>query len=323
MLTTIGVLSVAALMAPTFGVYASIVAELGVELTGLVDIGASIGVTLPTLTLALAVVVALAAQLTLMLELDIPGFDLSVSFNAQVAVLLGIALALRLALSVGGVAGIEAYTYRGTDLGGGLTSAGLSEDTVTAYVFGATSSGAILAMGKLFDGVPFAGGLTVLGSLTLSAILKTQWALLTGLYNEFNARASAMAKASASLTFQPATVAAALAIVVKLEAAIRTAIALGIPTFSANLIASVKARIALITSLLAEVTAALSIATDGFDVFVYQGPGSGLGPALSGRLASGWPDGAPPSAAASALVLVATTPQASAAITTLFPPLAA
>ena len=323
MLTTLGVLSVAALMAPTFSVYASIVADLAVELQGLIDISLSIGITLPTLALALQVVVALIAQLTLMVDLGLPSIDLSVSFNAQLSILLGIALALKLALAVGGVAGIEAFTYAGQDLGGDLAAAGLSGANVSAYVFGATSTAATAALATLFDGATFDAGVRSIGEVTLSALLSSQFALLTGLYNEFNARASAMAKATASLSFQPPTVAASLAIVVKLKAAIQACITAGIPTLSANMVASVKARIALIAALSAKVTAALSIATDGFDVFTYQGPGSGLGPALSARLAGGWPDGAPANANASALVLVATTPAASAAISTLFPPLAA
>lgn len=322
MITKSAFLSVAALAVPAFSVYASIIASLGVELTGLLSISLSIGITPPTLAINLQVVLALIVALTAALDIGIPGFDLSVSFNAQVTILLGIALALRLLLAASAVAGLEAFTYGGTNIGGALTGE-LGAANVTAFVFGATSTAAFAALEKLFDGLLFSNGLTDAGALTLSAAMSSQFALLTGLYNEFNARANAMLKATASLSLQPPTVAASLAFVVKMKASLQAAIAIGMPSVSVKLAASVQARITLIASLVAQINAALSIATDGFDVFVYQGAGSGLGPALTAELASGWPDGAPSNSNAQALVLVATTPAASAAVTTLFPPLAA
>lgn len=322
MLRPLGVISVAALLAPTFSIYASIIASLGIELAGLLSISLSIGITPPTLALSLQVALALIVALTAVLDLGIVSFDLSISFSAQFVILLAIAAALRLALSTGGVAGIEALTYRGTNLGGDLTGA-LDSSQVTAFVLGATSTAASAALGTLFDGLSFPAGLQDLGELTLSAMLSAQFDLLGGLYNEFNARANAMAKASISISLQPPTVAAALILVGKLVARLRVAIAIGMPSVSVKLAASLQARIALIGSLVAQINAALSIATDGFDVFSYTGVGAGLGPALATELAGGWPDGAPANADASAVILVATTPAASVAISTLFPPLAA
>jgi hypothetical protein len=322
MLTSLGVIKVAALMAPTFTVYASIILSLGVELAGLLSISLSIGITPPTLALNLQVVVSLIVALTVMLAFNLPSVDLSVSFNAQLVILLGIAAALRVALSVGGVAGIEAIAYGGTSIGPALTSVIPAGET-TAFVFGSTSTAAAAALAQLFDGITFPQGVDVIGEITLSAMLSSQFALLTGLYNEFNARANAMAKATASLTLLPPTVAASIALFVKLEARIRMALSIGMPAVSAKLAASVQVRISLISSLVAKINAALSIATDGFDVYRYEGDGAGLGAALGSALAGGWPDGAPVNANASVLVLNATTPAASAAVTTLFPPLAA
>lgn len=324
MLNEIGVISVLALAAPTFGVYLSIIASLTLEIAALLQLQLNFGINLPTLALNLALVVELLASLQLALEITFP--DINVNFNLQftlmLELLLGIVAALELALSVGGVAGIEALTFygAGSDLGAGLSGSGVfTSDDVTAVVIGATSSAAAAVLGEMFDGLTFEGGINVIGELTLSAMLSGTFELLLDLFGEFSARAKALAKISASISVTPPSVAGSITLLLKIQAAIKAAIAIGMPSVTANLFASLTARISIIEALVAKISASLSWGTDGFDVFTYTGPGDGLGPALTGRLASGWPDGAAPEAPSNVIVLAATTPAASAALTTFFP----
>ena len=234
--------------------------------------------------------------------------------------LLGIVAALQLALSVSAVGGIAVLTYEGpgSDLGEAITSSGSLPGEVTALILGATSTAAAAVLAEIFDGLTFPAGLYVAGELTLSALLSGTFALILDLFNEFEARAKALASISASIGITPPSVAASIALCLKMKASLKASIAIGMPSVTANLLASIKLRISLIADLVAKITAALSWGTDGFDAFKYEGPGTGLGAALTSRLAGGWPDGASASSPSSVVVLAATTPEATAALTTFF-----
>jgi hypothetical protein len=333
-MTTIGVLTLLALAAPTFGVYASVVAQLAAEVIALGQISVDVGVTPPEIGVALAALVALALQLDIAIDVGVPSLNASFSASAAVelALLLGIDATLAAAIAVGG-AGIEVVTYggAGASMGaavGAKIASGWSDgtpanDNVMAVVLGATSSAAFAAMSGFFPGATFATGATVCGSLGLAALCSADFELLTDLLSEFKGRANAAAKAVAGVSFLPPSCAASAQVVATATAKIQAALAIGMPAIKANLLAFISSRIAIISALSAQISAQLALATDGFDVFTYSGPGSGLGPALTSTLAGGWPDGAGPTTPSQALVLAATTPAATVALSTFFPPVAA
>ena len=321
-LTTVGVVSVAALMAPTFAVFASITAELAAEVTALLALEVSLQITLPTLAFALALAIQLDLALQISLGLTLPSLTLGldVKFSLLLALYLGIVAAIKLVLAVGAVGGIEVLTYSGPGSGlGAAVGASPLPGEVNAIVLGATSSAAFAALAWLFNGLPsFAAGLNVIGEVTLAVMCSALFDFLLDLGSECGARASAALKASLSIGFIPPAIAGNIAVVARLNAKLQAALKIGMPSISADFIAKLQLRIDIIAALSAKIGAALSFATDGFDVFSYQGPGSGLGPALTSQLGGGWPDGAAPGAASQVVILAATTPEASTALSALF-----
>ena len=319
-MSVVGVISVLALMAPTFAVFASIVAELAVEVEGLLTIEAELTLVLPTLAIALALDAAIALLIQAAIAVSLPKISLKIAFDAELAILLGICLAIKAVLAFGAVAGLELLTYGGpgSSLGAAVAGSGaFTSAPVTAVVLGATSSAAFAALGWLFPGYGFSG-LTVVVAVTLAVACSGVFSLLASLGDDYGARYSAELKASASLSLVPPTFAGDLTVMGSIAASIWAAIALHMPEVGANLLAALKAKIAVLASLLAKVQAAVSFGTDGFDVLTYQGPGSGLGAALTGSLAGGWPDGASPSAPSQVVILAATTPEATAALKGFF-----
>jgi hypothetical protein len=324
-LTTLGVVAVAALMAPSFAVFASILTDLAIEVTGLLTVEADLSITLPTLAIALVLEAQVALTLAAAVSIGLPKLSLSLAFNAELALLLAIVLAIRAVLALGAVGGLELLTYGGTGSGLGAavsSSGGLTSGNVTAVVLGATSSAAFAAMGWIFPGYGFAG-LTVVGAITLAVACSGVFSFFADLGVEYGGRYAAELNASASIGLTPLTFAGDIQVCVKIAANIRAAIAAHMPEVGANVLAAVQAKLAVLASLAAQLDAAVSFATDGLDVFAYSGPGDGLGPALTSALSSGWPDGAPPSAPSQVVLLVATTPAATAALTAFFPGAAA
>jgi hypothetical protein len=319
-MNVVGVISVLALMAPTFAVFASIVAELAIEVQGLITLEGELSITLPTLLLSLQLEALLALALTLAVTLGLPKLSLTIAFNAELALLLGIVLAIKAVLAFGAVAGLQMLTYGGpgSSLGAAVAGSGVfTSAPVTAVAIGATSSAAFAALDWLFPGYSF-GGLNVVGAVTLAVACSGVFSLLVALGTEYGARYSAELKASASLSFVPPAFAGDVTVVAGIAAKIRAAIALHMPEVGAKLLAALKIKLAALAALLAQINAAVSFGTDGFDVLTYQGPGSGLGGALSSSLASGWPDGASSSAPSQVVILAATTPEATAALRGFF-----
>ena len=321
MLSTIGVLSILALAAPTFGVYASLVVQLGVEIQALLTIAAQLNIQLPTLALSLQVLLDILVELQADLQLTLPSVSFYLSLQAELALLLGIVLALQLSLSVAAVGGIEVLTYGGPGgaLGSAISSTGAFSDApVTAIILGATSSAAMVALAEIFNGVPFGSGTVVLGELTFSAFMASTFSLLINLFGEFNSRYKAMLAASVGISVEPPTVAASVELAAQIKAGVKAGIKFGMPSIGASLIANVQARIALIASLIAQINAALSWGTDGFDVLKYVGAGNGMGAALTSELSGQWPDGVSATQPSNVIILAGTTPAASAALTSFF-----
>jgi hypothetical protein len=332
-LTTVGVLPLLTLAAPTFGIYASLSAQLTAEVAALLELDATLSIDFPEILVVIDEAVEMVIALDLAADIGVPSLNVSfaASLSLSLALLLALVATLEAAVAVGG-AGIAAVSYsgQGATCGGALEAViadGWSDGTpptqdVFAVILGATGD-ASNSFGTFFDGVLFSGGAVPLGTIGLEGLATSDFALLVDLLGEMKARASASVSAQASVQFLPPSCAASATFVAKALANLRAAAAIGMPKIGASVLATISARIRLIGSLVAQITAALSLATDGFDVFVYQGPGSGLGPALTSRLSGGWPDGSPPTAQSSVLVLGCTTPEAQAAVSTFFPPVAA
>lgn len=323
-LRTIGVVTMAALAAPVFGVYAEIGAQLVLEASALATILATITASPPTVAVAFQAVAELAAALVIAAGVVPPIVSVSVSFNASfvasASALATLAAAINAVVALAGP-GLDVYVYEGTGgaLGGALGAELVDGAQVEGLVLGATSSSAAAAFSWLFPGVAPAPGLVFAGTLGLGNLCSSVFGTFGSLATEYSMRAAMAAKASANLSLLPTTIAGDATLVAKAKATLQAAITIGLPDVSGKLVAAIQARVTAIGALAAQITTALGFATDGLDVFAYSGVASSLGPALTGALAGGWPDGASSSAPSTALVLVARTPAAQAALTTFFP----
>ena len=103
------------------------------------------------------------------------------------------------------------------------------------------------------------------------------------------------------------TVALTIVLVLAMIAAFELALGLGLPSLTVNLALSFSFELAIVEAILAAIN--LVLPSFGADVVAYawNGTGAALGPALTGSLAEGWPDGTPASASVTAWLLVATS----------------
>lgn len=128
---------------------------------------------------------------------------------------------------------------------------------------------------------------------------------------------------NASLTITPPTVAFYLSALAELQAQLNLGISLGVPSVSfdvsacAALVLQLEASFALLITL-----EALLGASIGLYAFTYSGPANAMGAALTGELASAWPDGAPSSGSSNAAILGAVSPIAQTQLRAFFDGLA-
>ena len=87
---------------------------------------------------------------------------------------------------------------------------------------------------------------------------------------------------------------------------LKAALALGLTLPSVDLSVSLEAQISILAAFVASLQAliALGAGSAGIDVFTYDGTVAGLGPALTGELATGAPSGGLPTDHADALVMM-------------------
>lgn len=205
------------------------------------------------------------------------------------------------------VVGVGAYS------GGQLAGAG------TGAVANATmGGGALQTMRLFFGGVPWptVSGHLAGGATKLSIALGGVFPLIGDLLNELRGRASLLGGVSASIGVLPPSISATIDFLLNLQANLRANLDVEPPNLSAS--ASVDANIEIVADLVARIGLFLGLDGDLL-VYRYEGPGSGLGPAITSTVASGWHDGTPPSTPVVAGVFGLTNPAATEAFKVFFP----
>lgn len=157
--------------------------------------------------------------------------------------------------------------------------------------------------------------LTYVAELVLPAIVPSVQLSIGAPAIALNASLQGSLSLGASLVLSPPTIAVYLAALAEIEAQISGAITLGLPSVSFTLSDTVAlvASLELAFSLLVELDALLD-ASIGMYAFAYSGTASAMGAAVTGELATVWPDGAPSNTACNAMVFGAVSSVAQGAI---------
>jgi hypothetical protein len=148
-------LSLTGLCVPLFALFLNVLFALSLQLTALIKLSLSLGIslTLPTIAVALGIVVTLVAQFNIALGLSLPSFVLNfaVAINFELVLVLGFLATLNALIDAIANASIIAYGWFGSaaNLGASLTSAlgsawpdGTAGDQeIKAVLFVATVSG--------------------------------------------------------------------------------------------------------------------------------------------------------------------------------------
>lgn len=152
-LTYVGSVPLTELAVPLFALYASVLFELSLQLTAMLSLSLSLGVSiaLPGIELALSIAAELTAQFNAALSFSLPSFalNLSVSVNFELGLVLGLLAAVEALLAIDADLCVYAWLGSGSGLGSSLTSelasawvdGSTTDADTTAYVFVATVSG--------------------------------------------------------------------------------------------------------------------------------------------------------------------------------------
>jgi hypothetical protein len=210
----------------------------------------------------------------------------------------------------------EPVAGNGTYIGGGKVTGSGSGAAVTAILGG----GAKAQLQGFFDGLTFAqDGLTEAAAITLGDLLPATFGLLASLLGNLQAQASAIASGKANFGVVPPTVDGDITVVASIDAKLKDNLDVPPPSIQASLSAALSGQAAIATQLMAEIGAQIGFSTEKLQVLAYSGPANDLGPALTTKLAAGWPDSTPASSPVDVVVLSATSPAAQAALGVLFP----
>ena len=99
-----------------------------------------------------------------------------------------------------------------------------------------------------------------------------------------------------------------LGIVADINLGVNAAVAIGLPSITAQLGVSLSVELSIILGFVVALAAVLkACASASLDAYTYSGPTAGLSGAMTGALASGWPDGTAAAQNVSAVVLVASS----------------
>ena len=173
--------------------------------------------------------------------------------------------------------------------------------------------GSIAQVRGFFGGIPFGTGIINAGSVSLASICSIAFGLLTSLLANLQLQATLLGQAKLNFGVVPPSIAGNLAIVAGMDANLTAALQFlpPLPSIQANLQAAVSGQIAIVTDLVAAIGLLLGFSTETVAVYAYSGPGSALGPAIAAKVTE--------PGNASAVLLGATSPAASAAISVFFP----
>ncbi len=155
MITYKSSLSLTTLVVPLFALFLSVLFELSLQLTALIKISLSLGISLvlPTIAVAISIALTLIAQFTIALGLSLPSFTLNfaIAIEFELVLVLGLLASLQVIIDAIAEESLIAYGWFGSAsaLGAALTSAvGLAwpdstpgDAPITAYLFVATTSG--------------------------------------------------------------------------------------------------------------------------------------------------------------------------------------
>ncbi len=199
--------------------------------------------------------------------------------------------------------------------------------TVTGNGTGAAASatmggGSVAALTGFLQGVPLpVSGLVPVGSITLGEMCGATFDLLLSLVASLELQAGQLS-AEVKAALQLPTLAGSITMLLQIEATLKAALAAIPPMPSVNLqfAAAIAAQLQVIANLAAQVSIQLGLIGAGvtLEVYAYDGPGSELGPALTGALGSGWGNGTPASNDVSAVMLAATSSASATALDVFF-----
>ena len=198
---------------------------------------------------------------------------------------------------------------------------------VTGSGHGAAASatmggGSSAALQGFFSGAGLpASGLEFQGSITLGAVCGGTFDLLLELVASLELQAGQLElQVKAALTLP--TLTGSIALLLQIEATLKAALAAipPMPSISLAFAASIAAQLKVIANLAAQVAFQLGLIGAGveLEVYSYEGPGDGFGPALTTALGPGWGNGTPPSNDVQVLILGATSEASATALSIFF-----
>lgn len=312
-------------------------AELTTRLTLFASLQASLVLSPPTLAVNLVaaaeLIVSLTASLTAVPPVPpFPSITLQLAGSVTaIAALEAQILILSPLMALLDEAGVFVYGFDGRTsiLGPSVTSAlatGLPGSigpraNANALLLATVAPSTWDSMKTFFAGVPSPGpgaGLVYGGATSIGSLCPVVLRALFSVYSSMKARLSGLIAMVVKYTATLPNPVIAITDVVSYAAAVTAAIARGGPDAAfvvdavAKTVTVINAAAALITKLQALFGAA------GVFVYKYDGLTGQLGPSITSSLAGGWPNGAPPSAHANAILLGATTPATWTALQAFF-----
>ncbi len=335
-LAYVGSVNLGVLSPLSLAVSASLTASLTADVQVLIDLALNFSITPPTFALTIDALAEIAAGFTASLTITppLPYIDLQAGLMLDVELSLSLELAamipFELALDVGANAGIFAYAYNGTgsDFGGAVGAAlasGWPDETPAsapsnAMIVATVTPSVWTDVASFFDTIPpeLAPGLTFLAQTNLGLLCGLAVSATGGLIAELKARLSGAIALSAHLAIVIPSIAASLVAFVSLLLTLEAAIEVGLPSVVFQLEAILKATADLNAKLDLLLKLTLSMSGGGAYVYTWDGPGSGLGPALTSAVGAGWPGGAGADLPANALVLGTVTPAVWTTMTAFF-----
>ncbi len=334
-LAYIGSINLGILSPMSLGVSAALTASLQADLQILLDLVLNIGIVPPTILLSIDVIIGLFANINLALTISPPLIYIDLQIGIMLDLILELSLELALCipfeilLDLKAEAGIFAYGYNGTGADFGAAASSALATWPDGTPSSATSNALILAtvqpsvwadIEAFFDIIPpsLPPGLNYIASVNLGLACGLAVKSTGALIADLKARLKGALALTVQLNITLPTIAVSLAAVITLLAALEAALEIGLPGIAFQLEAIAAATLALEAKLALLLKFTLAMSGGGAYVYTYSGPGAGLGPALTGELASGWPGGALPGLPANALVLGTTSGITWSAMTAFF-----
>lgn len=315
---------------------AAAAAELTARLALFASLQASLVLSPPALAVNLVaaaeLIVSLTASLTALppvppfpsITLQLAGSVTAIAeLEAQVAILSPL-------MSLLDGAGVFVYGFDGGTatlgplvsgaLAAGFPGTGGARVHANAILLATVAPATWTSMKTFFAGVPSrsGAGLVYGGATSIGSLCPVVLRALFGVYSSMKARLSGLIAMVAKYTATIPTPVIAITDVVSYAAAVTAAIARGGPD-GAFVIDAVAKTVTLISAAAALIVALRALfAVAGVFVYKYDGLTGQLGASITSSLAGGWPNGAPASAHANAILLGATTPATWTALQAFF-----